>query len=84
MITIQTGTSPESHTEVFFAIHDSGAGIDPDIRQKIFHPFFTAKEKGTGLGLAIVQKIVLSHDGRIEVESTPGNGATFTVFLLTD
>ena len=62
-------------------IADTGVGIPKDRLAKIFLPFFTMKAKGTGLGLALVHKIVLLHNGRIEVESREGKGTTFHVFL---
>lgn len=65
--------------EITFA--DSGVGISELDKGKIFHPFFTTKEKGTGLGLAIVHNIVEVHDGMIEVESRDGEGSTFTITL---
>jgi len=66
---------------VNFEITDTGSGISPDNISKIFEPYFSTKETGTGLGLAIVQKIVESHNGRIEVEATPSGGTKFTVKL---
>ncbi len=62
---------------------DTGEGIDPDTRDRIFLPFFTTKDygKGTGLGLSIVARIVHEHGGRIELESEPGQGTTFTLWL---
>jgi len=65
------------------AVHDTGMGIEKDILKKIFIPFFTTKDidQGTGLGLAVVHGIVTAHNGGIEVESTPGKGSTFRVFL---
>jgi two-component system, NtrC family, sensor histidine kinase HydH len=60
---------------------DTGAGIDPAVLPRIFEPFFTTKTEGTGLGLAIAQKIIESHGGNIEVESTLGKGTTFRVKL---
>jgi len=65
-------------------VEDNGPGIDPDIQEKIFEPFYTTRERGTGLGLAMVRKIAENHDGRIRVESPrPGNGsgARFTLSL---
>ncbi|HMK50620.1 MAG TPA: ATP-binding protein, partial [Thermodesulfovibrionales bacterium] len=59
---------------------DSGHGIPADMRDKIFLPFFTTKEKGTGLGLAIVHKIVVSHGGSISVDSSD-EGTTFKIRL---
>jgi signal transduction histidine kinase len=62
--------------------HDTGTGIPPETRQKIFDFLFTTKgEKGTGYGLAISRDIVAEHGGTLEVESEVGEGSTFTVRL---
>jgi PAS domain S-box-containing protein len=66
---------------VKISFKDSGIGIPKEILPRIFDPFFTTKQKGSGLGLAITYSIIRRHNGTIEVESEPGKGATFHVFL---
>jgi two-component system sensor histidine kinase HydH len=61
------------------AVHNTGSFIPPDVRRRLFVPFFTTKPSGTGLGLAIAQQIVTALDGRIEVESSLESGTTFTI-----
>ena len=63
------------------SITDTGDGINPEIIDNVFNPFFTTKETGTGLGLAISNKIVIYHHGHIDVENTVGKGVTFIVYL---
>jgi PAS domain S-box-containing protein len=63
------------------SVSDTGPGIAPELRVRVFDPYFTTKPKGTGLGLATAHSIVARHGGRIEVESEPGRGATFHVDL---
>ncbi len=60
---------------------DTGIGMDEETRKRIFDPFFTTKKAGIGLGLSVCFGIIESHDGVIEVESQPGQGATFTIKL---
>ncbi len=64
-------------------IADTGAGISREIKERIFEPYFTTKKmgEGTGLGLSVTLGIVENHGGAIDVESTPGRGTVFTVFL---
>jgi two-component system NtrC family sensor kinase len=64
-------------------IKDTGVGMPDEVRRKIFDPFFTTKEvgEGTGLGLSIVYKIIFMHFGKIDVISSPGNGAEFIISL---
>lgn len=65
-------------------IRDTGIGMPEEVQQKIFDPFFTTKDvgEGTGLGLSIVYNIIQKHGGKIEVHSSPGNGAEFVISLF--
>ena len=67
--------------QVWFAVQDTGKGMSDEVLEKIFHPFYTTKDKGTGLGLAVINKIVTDHHGTILVDSAAGSGSTFTVRL---
>ncbi|PWU08842.1 MAG: hypothetical protein C5B51_07185, partial [Terriglobia bacterium] len=71
----------EAGGTVEVSVIDRGSGIDPQDLNSIFNPFFTTKPQGVGLGLAIVSKIVDHHGGKITVESEPGRGSVFRVFL---
>ena len=66
-------------------VTDSGSGMSAEIRDKIFEPFFTTKSadrrRGSGLGLSVVQAIVHDHNGYLDLESQPGKGTTFSVYL---
>jgi signal transduction histidine kinase len=67
---------------VDFVVADNGAGMDDEVRALLFRRFFSTKQsQGTGLGLAVTHKIVSEHGGRVEVDSAPGRGATFTITL---
>jgi signal transduction histidine kinase len=66
---------------VHIEVRDHGPGVPAELREKIFTPFFTTREKGTGLGLAFVREIVRDHGGDVTVEDVPGGGAVFRVDL---
>ncbi len=66
---------------VKITMRDSGIGISPQIIDRIFDPYFSTKKEGSGLGLAISHSIISKHGGRIAVQSTPGEGTTFTILL---
>jgi two-component system, NtrC family, sensor kinase len=82
-LTVRTGRSPARPNEVVLEIEDNGIGIARSEQSKIFEPFYTTKPpgRGTGLGLSICYGIVEDHQGRIEVDSHPGRGTTFRVYL---
>lgn len=79
-ISIETGRA-EREKEVWVAVRDSGPGISPEAKPRIFNPFYTTKEDGTGLGLAIVQQVMNMHGGRVQVENAAEVGAVFTLWL---
>ncbi|MBT7015094.1 MAG: hypothetical protein HN965_02285, partial [Anaerolineae bacterium] len=81
---VRTETRQKDNEEwVVMIVQDTGKGITPDDLGRIFEPFFTTKadDGGTGLGLAVSYGIVTDHDGFVDVESTPNEGACFTVWL---
>lgn len=65
----------------FIEVEDEGSGIAEEVREKIFAPFFTTREKGTGLGLALSQKIVNEHGGRLELDTEVGRGTRIRLLL---
>jgi len=72
-------SAPRNRIEV--CIEDTGVGIRPADLEKIFDLYYTTKEHGTGIGLSMVYRTIQMHDGEIEVQSTPGRGTTFRIFL---
>lgn len=79
-ITIRADQLPD-RGGIVIAVEDDGPGIPPDVLSRLFEPFFTTKFTGTGLGLTITKGLVEQHGGRLEVDSEPGRGATFFIFL---
>lgn len=85
--TVTLAAGPEPEGGIWFSVTDRGLGMSPEQTARLFQPFArvgvqpTGGEKSTGLGLAIVRRIVEAHRGRVEVESAPGQGTTFTVVL---
>jgi len=70
-----------AHGELRLAVTDTGPGVPPELRERIFYPFFTTREQGTGVGLAEVHKAVASHGGSVEVRDRVGGGAVFLIHL---
>jgi signal transduction histidine kinase len=79
-LTIRTHYDAASN-QVLLSIQDTGSGIPQDIMANVFDPFFTTKESGTGLGLTITYDIIQRHKGLIEIESVPGKGTQFKIWL---
>ena len=74
----------EQHqAEVLVAVCDSGRGVDPDKRERIFEAFYTTKSSGTGMGLSICRSIINAHGGRLWAEANEPRGAVF-LFTLPD
>jgi signal transduction histidine kinase len=72
----------EDQVFVYLKVADTGIGMTEDVKNRIFEPFFTTKEaKGTGLGMSVVYNIISRYEGEIEIESSPGQGSTFTIKL---
>ena len=73
--------SEQPGEELRFIVRDSGVGITPELQARLFEPFFTTRAEGTGLGLAIARGVARGHGGDILLESTPGEGSSFTLTL---
>ncbi|MBM3883061.1 MAG: PAS domain S-box protein [Verrucomicrobia bacterium] len=78
LLTVETSAASEG---VVVSVADTGGGISPEQLRRIGEPFYTTKKKGTGLGLMIVYRILREHGGRIDVESHPGKGTIFRLWL---
>jgi len=78
VLTVETGAEEGG---VWVRVRDSGVGMDAETQARIFEPFFSTKEDahGVGLGLSVVENIVARHGGRVDLESSPGQGAAFTL-----
>ena len=80
--TIKVGARRDaSGAGVVLSVADTGVGLGPEARARLFEPYFSTKSSGTGLGLAIVRRVVEAHGGTIDVASEPGKGTTFTIRL---
>jgi PAS domain S-box-containing protein len=80
-IRARPSTLSDGQPAVSIQVQDTGSGITPENMKKLFEPLFTTKPKGIGLGLVVSRKLVEANGGRIEVQSEPGRGTTFTVYL---
>lgn len=76
-----TGASLEPGRYVRITVEDQGPGVPPELIERLFDPYFTTKERGSGLGLAVAYAVAQNHDGGLTVESRPGRGATFHLYL---
>jgi signal transduction histidine kinase len=74
--------SEEGRAEV--EVEDSGPGIEPEVRERMFEPFFSTKTSGSGLGLALVKKIAEGHGGGVTLLSAPGAGTRAVLWLPID
>ena len=81
--TLNVSTQSVSERKIKIKIQDTGIGMSPETRAKIFEPYYTTKNAGTGLGMAIVQRIITDHDGQIFIESEEGIGTTVWIELET-
>jgi two-component system nitrogen regulation sensor histidine kinase NtrY len=79
--TLRMTSGPCEPGEVVLTIEDTGSGLTPEARARLFEPYFSTKSSGTGLGLAIVRRVVAGHGGSIDVTSVPGQGTTMRVRL---
>ena len=83
ILRLRTGATDGQSPLVTVEVEDSGKGIDMDILEKVFDPFFTTKDpdKGTGLGLTVCKSILEEFGGQIDIQSQPGRGTTVSISL---
>ncbi len=81
MHSFPAGWQPQSKTYACLEVMDAGCGVESREIEKLFDPFFSSKSTGRGMGLAVVLGIVRAHGGVVTVESQPGHGSTFRVFI---
>ncbi len=79
-LTVTAGNSPDGRS-VIITVRDSGAGMEKEVLEQAFFPYFTTKNGGTGIGLALSQKVINDHGGTISIRSEPGQGTTVTITL---
>jgi two-component system sensor histidine kinase FlrB len=78
---IRIEVDSQSATAIDLLISDDGPGIDKDLQQRVFEPFFTTRSKGTGLGLPVVRAIVRAHQGEVWIDEQVTKGTRFVVRL---
>ena len=82
-VTISAAPAGDGIRRVRLHVADTGPGLPPEMRERVFQLFTTTKRKGTGLGLAVVRKIVERHGGTVVIEAGEPHGARFVVELPT-
>jgi signal transduction histidine kinase len=84
IIRTEKATEPDGTHAVIIHVIDTGPGMDPEVLDTIFQPYFTTKSAGSGLGLPTTRRLIEAHGGRIEVFSQPGKGTDITIILPAD
>jgi signal transduction histidine kinase len=77
-LTVRTGMKQRG---IFIQVEDTGTGIPEEIRENVFSPFFSTKDKGAGLGLAMTKKLIEEMGGAVELQTAEGKGTSVTLFL---